>query len=160
MSFAQSRRFAARGPRDRAELQGRIAVGLNQMRMTKDYNAINRRSYTDMAKTARHNRLAKFLFEIRCFRGRAAQVVQSSAFNAMMAAFIVLNAILIGVSSDFSVRCAVLRDDACMPETSRAFALCNPVFTRALPLSMIQSALRADLFSATQTSVSDLYTCR
>ena len=41
----------------------------------------------------------------------------------------VFNAVLTGVSSDSDVRCAVLRDDACMPETSRVFALCNPVFT-------------------------------
>ena len=143
VSFAQSRRFAARGPRDRAELQRRIAVGLNEMRMTNNYNAINRRSYIDMAKTVRQNRISKFLLEIRCLQRRAALVVQSSAFKAMMAAFIVLNAILIGVSSDSDVRCAFLRDDACMPETSRVFALCNPVFTIIFTSELL---LRIDAF--------------
>jgi len=137
VSFARPNLSAARDAFDTAEVQSRIASGLKLLTMAKDYHSTTRTTYRKMIKRFGQDSIAKLQLDGSCLGARASQAVQSTAFNAMTAAFIVLNAILIGVSSDFDVRCAVLHDFACTREPSRLFAYFNTFFTMVFTLELL-----------------------
>eukprot|EP00450_Noctiluca_scintillans_P035036 CAMPEP_0194540096 /NCGR_PEP_ID=MMETSP0253-20130528/80249_1 /TAXON_ID=2966 /ORGANISM="Noctiluca scintillans" /LENGTH=653 /DNA_ID=CAMNT_0039386439 /DNA_START=9 /DNA_END=1966 /DNA_ORIENTATION=+ len=111
----------------RARLKTRISGGLKHLTQTNEFK-LTTRSQSQMMTVISQSRFGRSLLEKKLFGGWIAQVVESSAFDNVVAILIVLNTILIGVSTHFEFRCVVF-GEACSPELNEIVDNCNHFLT-------------------------------
>ena len=88
----------------RARLKTRISGGLKHLTQTNEFK-LTTRSQSQITTVISQSRFGRSLLEKKLFGGWIAQLVESPAFDNVVAILIVLNTILIGMSTHFEFRC-------------------------------------------------------
>lgn len=110
--------FGGKSYRDTSQdVPSRVTAGLAKMRMAHDFHTGTRTRYQDVASLwLMRLRLTRNALPHTSFLGDwPSYLLESTTFEAVISALILLNAILIGVSADSAVKCALM-DTSCSSE--------------------------------------------